>query len=270
MVTIFCGAKVLGLVVKQCRPFRRLALKTVFRLNACLNEPEHSVPQPSVPDQPAAARPVRLTDELQRLIQSFRERAVHLRDVLEVMQGRGYTMLLILLAFPFCTPLPMPGFSMPFGLVIAAIGLRLALGQRPWLPDWLLNKKLPPRFFTRLLGATHKLANWLQRLLRPRFQVIFRWWLVRHLIGMMIFISGILMMLPFPVPLSNGVPALTVLLLAAAMLEEDGYVAIAGGIMFLLALAFFAVLVWGGVEVIEALRNEFADWLWPDQSEAAP
>jgi hypothetical protein len=51
-------------------------------------------------------------------------------------------------AFPFCTPIPLPGFSLPFGLVIAIIGLRLALGQKPWLPRtcWTRNRgHLQPR-----------------------------------------------------------------------------------------------------------------------------
>ena len=57
--------------------------------------------------------PRRLSEELQRLIESFAERSVRLREVLEVMHGRGYTMLLILVTFPFCTPIPLPSFSAP-------------------------------------------------------------------------------------------------------------------------------------------------------------
>ena len=211
-----------------------------------------------------------LSQELQRLIQAFAERSVRLRDVLEVMDGRGYTMLLILLAFPFCTPVPLPGVSTPFGLVIALIGLRLALVRRPWLPEWLLNRELPPKFFSRLLGATRRMVDWMKRFVQPRWQTVLRWWLVRHLIGMMILTCGILLMLPFPVPLSNGLPALTVLLLAAAVLEEDGYVAVIGGVMFLLTLAFFGAIFWGGVEVIDWVRNWLGGFLVPDDAPSAP
>jgi hypothetical protein len=107
-------------------------------------------------------RPPRFSEDLERLIAAFAERAVRLRDVLEVMHSRGYTFLLIVLSFPFCTPIPLPGFSMPFGLAIAVIGLRLALGQKPWLPARLLDAKLPAKFFPRLLTATRRLARWLE------------------------------------------------------------------------------------------------------------
>ncbi len=99
----------------------------------------------------------RLSAELGRLIAAFAERAVCLREVLEVTHGRGFNLILILLAFSFCTPIPLPGVSTPFGLVIAFIGLRLALGQKPWLPARLLDKQLPPRFFPRFLAATRQI-----------------------------------------------------------------------------------------------------------------
>jgi hypothetical protein len=210
--------------------------------------------------------PVHLSQELEHLIKAFAERRVRLREVLDVMYGRGYTMLLILLAFPFCTPIPLPGFSMPFGLVIAFIGLRLALLQKPWLPDWLLDKELPPRFFSRVLAATRRLAHWLERFLKPRYGAVLRWRLIRHLIGVMILVCGVLMLLPFPIPLSNGFPALTVLLLAAAMLEEDGYFAMAGAVMFLLTLAFFTAIIWGGAEVMELIRDYLSGILTPDDA----
>jgi len=204
-----------------------------------------------------SARRPRFSEELGRLMAAFSERAVPLREVLEVMQNRGYTVLLILLAFPFCTPIPLPGVSMPFGLVIAFIGLRLTLGQKPWLPARLLDTQLPSKYFTRLLVATRRLVHWLEWLLKPRLGYLFHWSPARHGIGAMILVCGFLLMLPLPIPFSNGLPALTILLLASAMLEEDGYFAIAGGFSFLLALAFFAAIFWGGTEVAGWLKDHF-------------
>lgn len=198
------------------------------------------------------------------MIAAFAERAVRLRDVLEVMHSRGYTVLLILLALPFCTPIPLPGLSGPFGLVIAFIGLRLALGRKPWLPARLLDTQLPPKFFPRFLAATRRLLRWLEHFLKPRLGHLVRWSVARRVIGATICVCGLLMALPFPIPFSNGLPALTVVLLAAAMLEEDGYFAIAGAGMFLLALTFFAALLWGGAELVSFLKVAFGDFFKPD------
>lgn len=205
---------------------------------------------------PDIIRP-RLSTELQGLIDAFGERMVRLRDVLEVMQGRGYNMLLVLLAFPFCTPIPMPGVSTPFGLIIALIGLRLALGQKPWLPARLLQKRLPDRFFPRLLSATRCLTSGLEFFLKPRLIRIMRWRLTRQGMGMMIGVSGLLLLLPLPIPFSNLLPAMTVVLLAASLIEDDGCVAVLGACFFLLTLGFFAGIGWGGAESIEWLKDRF-------------
>jgi hypothetical protein len=227
--------------------------------------------EPSEDESASTPRgPRRLSEELQRLIEAFAERSVRLREVLEVMHGRGYTMLLILLAFPFCTPIPLPGFSMPFGLVIAFIGFRLALGQKPWLPARLLDTTLPPKFFPRALAATRRLVRWLEFFLKPRLSYILHWRVARHGMGVMILVCGLLLILPFPLPFSNGLPAMTVLLLAAARIEEDGYVALAGGFVFLLSLAFFAAVFWGGAEVVNLIKDTFGDIFRPDDPAPQP
>src|SRR5215210_7264423 len=95
------------------------------------------------PQQPA---PRKLSEEIGALLEGLTERSVTLREVLDVTHGRAYTLLLILLALPFCTPIPLPGFSTPFGLLIALIGARLALLQEPWLPERVLNKPLSRKF----------------------------------------------------------------------------------------------------------------------------
>lgn len=199
----------------------------------------------------------RLSAELQQLIDAFGERAISLRDVVEVMHGRGYNLLLLLLALPFCTPIPLPGVSTVFGLLIALMGLRLALGRKPWLPDRLLDQRLPDRFFPRLLSATRCVVSWLECLLKRRFTRLMGLGLVRRGLGLLIGLSGLLLLPPLPIPFSNFLPALTVVLLAAALMEDDGGVALVGAGFFVLTLAFFGVLGWGGFEGVDWLRHHF-------------
>jgi len=232
-------------------------------------ETSTSDPPPTTPATRTPARPRHFSEEIDRLIAAFAERAVRLRDVLEVMHSRGYTVLLMLLALPFCTPIPLPGLSGPFGLVIAFISLRLALGRKPWLPARLLDTQLPPKFFPRFLAATQRLLRWLERFLKPRLGHLVRWPVARRFIGATVCVCGLLMTLPVPIPFSNGLPALAVVLFAAAMLEEDGYFAIAGAGMFLLALAFFAAILWGGAELVDFLKEAFGNVFKPDDAPAA-
>jgi hypothetical protein len=199
--------------------------------------------------------PPRLSDELARLIATFAERRVTLREVMAVLHGRGPTLLLILLALPFCTPVPLPGLSTPFGLVIAVLGFRLALRQTPWLPARLLDTALPPRFFAGLLSSGRWIIRRLEWGLRPRLVALVDEGLLHHLHGLVIFVCGLLLLLPLPIPFTNALPALVVVLTSAALMERDGYCAVAALALFALTLCFFGVLVWGGAEAIGSMRE---------------
>jgi hypothetical protein len=211
------------------------------------------MPAPHTPSNTSA--PLRLSEEIGQLVATFAERPVRLQEIVEVTQGRGYTLLLILLAMPFCTPIPLPGLSMPFGLVVALIGFRLALREKPWLPARLLATELPQTFFPRFLAATRQLVRGLEWFLRPRWVFLLDTGVLHHVYGAMILCCGLLLVLPLPLPFSNGLPALTVVLLAAAMLERDGYCVLAGLAMFALTAAYFGALLLGGAAVTEWLQE---------------
>jgi hypothetical protein len=60
--------------------------------------------------------------------------------------------------------------------------------------------------------------------------------------------SGLLLTAPLPLPFSNTLPAYGVLLLAMGSLERDGYAVLAGYVMVLLTLGYFATVgVLGGL-----------------------
>lgn len=112
------------------------------------------------------------SQELRELAGRFSERPARLGEILNETRGRGFNLLLVFIALPFLTPIPLPGFSIPFGLVVAVIGARMALGQKPWLPRKLLTHELPPRFLSKLLKAASRVVKWLEFFLRPRLALM--------------------------------------------------------------------------------------------------
>jgi hypothetical protein len=222
-----------------------------------------SIPSNSEPPPPdnasvvpaATTTPGRLSEEITFLIATFADRPVRLQDIIRVLHGRAWIMLLLVLSLPFCTPIPLPGVSTPFGFVIALIGFRLSLRQRPWLPKMVLNRQIPAGFFPRVLSAARKVVKLLELFLRPRLTWLLDTGVLHHLYGAMIMVAGILLLLPLPVPLSNTLPAWTVVFLAGGMLERDGGSVIAGLVMFLVMLAFFGVLAFGGAGAVHWLTE---------------
>ena len=207
-----------------------------------------------VPAHPA--RPRKLSTELAMILREFEVENVTLREVLGLLHGRGYLLLVMFISLPFCTPIPLPGISTPLGLIIAIIGVRLALGAKPWLPAKLLNMRLSPAVFAKVFAFTQKIILWFERLLRPRML-----WLTAspgllQLHAIPIVICALLLLLPLPVPFSNTFPAWSIMLISGGLLERDGKFIIAGYVAALLAIAFFVCIAIFGVEAFDFL------WQW--------
>jgi hypothetical protein len=195
------------------------------------------------------------SQELHDLAQQFAGRPACLSGILAATEGRGFNLLLLLIGLLLLTALPLPGFSTVFGFVVLLIGARQALGRKPWLPKRILQRELPARLIARVLGAASRIVRWLEVLLRPRLDFLHEQLICRRIAGTLITLSGVLLLLPLPIPLTNTLPALTVVLLAAGAMERDGLFFLAGCATFVLTLAFFGLLAFGGAHLLDDLGH---------------
>ncbi|MBL9201719.1 MAG: exopolysaccharide biosynthesis protein [Opitutaceae bacterium] len=220
--------------------------------------PDPKSPPPAVGASVIAAadptQPRRLSEELALILREFEVEQVTLREVIGLMHGRGYLLFVMLISLPFCTPIPLPGLSTPLGLVIGIIGVRLALGQKPWLPARLLDLRLPPAVFKKVFAVTQRIILWFERLLRPRLLWLTATPMLRQLHAIPIVICAALLLLPLPIPFSNTVPAWSIMLISGGLLERDGGFILAGHVAALFAIAFFTVIGVFGTEAVS--------WLW--------
>jgi len=196
---------------------------------------------------------------MKRLAAEFSERPLGFDELVAFTQGRAYDILLIFLSLPFLTPVPLPFLSTAFGSIMALIGARLAFGQRPWLPQRLLQRKVEGHHLARILAAASHVLGWMEFFLRPRLGFVHTTWIFQRLTGALIALSGGFLMLPLPIPFSNILPAATVLLLAAGALERDGIFFFAGCLLFAVNVAFFGALAVGGVEGVSWIL-EWSGW----------
>lgn len=214
-------------------------------------------PRAGVPEKAVAAsspRPV-FSQDLRNLTHRFAGRPVSVGELLAATKGRGSSLLLLLIALPFVSPLPLPGFSIPFGAAVAVVGARLALNRRLWLPARLLHKELPPRFLERVLRTTSHIVRAVEFFLRSRLVFVNDSFVFQRMAGFLITVSGFYMALPFPLPFSNSLPAWTVLLLAAGSLGRDGLFFILGCVSFIVSTAFFVAVAFGGAEAWQWLNH---------------
>jgi hypothetical protein len=117
---------------------------------------------------------------------------------------------------------------MPFGIVICLIGTSLAIGREPWLPQFIMHRRLSTTRSAQLLTGAIKVARQLEKFVRPRLAFLHAGPGMLRLIGLGIVIASLGLMLPLPIPFSNSIPAWAVVLLAIGMMEKDGLCVLLG------------------------------------------
>jgi hypothetical protein len=166
-----------------------------------------------------------LSQELARLVeQAPADQPLTFNRLLKDTGGRGLFLVVILLSLPFITPIPLPGLGMVFGLVIGVLAVRLALGLAPSLPKPLGERPLDGGFSRKVVSGSVKILGVIEKLAKPRRSAWLAWPAVRFANAALLALMAFLLMLPFPPfpPFTNSLPAYSIILLAASMMEEDG------------------------------------------------
>jgi hypothetical protein len=183
-----------------------------------------------------------------------------LNRLLERTEGRGFYLVIILLALPFVVPVSIPGVSTLLGLTTACLALRLALGLPPRLPRFLGEREISLRFQKKVLGASIRILHFIEKLVKPRRTPWMHHPVVRSANAVLMAFMALLLALPFPPlpPFTNALPSYAIILLAASMMEEDGvtiwfaYAVMLGTIIYLVAivgaLQVGLVKVWNWLE----------------------
>jgi hypothetical protein len=194
----------------------------------------------------------KLSTELDRtFLQSDRTDPVKLRDLFELAGERTFGFLFVLLSLPSALPVPAPGYSVPFGILLFFLAAQLLIGSKqPWLPEKWLD-----RDFDRatIQGFLTKGMPWLQRVeifSRPRLAVICTSRIGRTVLGLAIVLLSISMMIP--IPGTNTVPAIGIFAIGFGLLDDDGFVASIGLTIGAIGLTLTSLILRFGYEAVSA------------------
>jgi len=158
-------------------------------------------------------------------------------DVEHILAGKGFATLILILALPFVQPIPTPGLSVPFGVAIILLGLRLTVGSSAGLPAFVRRREINSELVKKLIVAARAVFARVERLFRRR---LLRLLLppFRNVAGVSIMLCGLAMCLPLPpvVLFSNSLPAIGAILICLGIIERDG--------LFVLVGHMFAIATW--------------------------
>ncbi|QLE51173.1 exopolysaccharide biosynthesis protein [Nostoc sp. C057] len=201
----------------------------------------------------------KLSNELQRyFFEEERPAKVTLAEILLLAQERIFGFLLVILSLPSALPVPAPGYSTPFGILIFLLAIQLIAGAKtPWLPKRMMNY---PIQLTTVQGFLKAGIPWLKRIeaiARPRLSYICTTLPGRVTIGIAIALMAISMMIP--IPGTNTLPAMGIFVTSFGLSEDDGAISLGGLVMCVmgavLTTSILLALIWGGSSLLDIIKT---------------
>lgn len=161
--------------------------------------------------------------------------------IIEQLHERSFGIVMLLIALMGLVP----GISPLVGLMLAIPAIQMMLGRgEPVLPRRLAARRLSKARLARILARLTPVLRRLERLVRPRWSTPFE--ATKRVVGFVMLLLGATLLAP--VPFSHIIPALVIMLLAFAFLEQDGMLLCIALGAAVISLAITAAAIWGAVE----------------------
>lgn len=194
----------------------------------------------------------RLSTELNRyFFEEVSTPKVSLKEVLDLAGERTFGFLFVLLALPSALPIPAPGYSVPFGIVIFLLAVQLIAGRtRPWVPEGWKTRQFDLATVQKIIGAGIPWLRRLEAIARPRMTTVCTSLPGRTVIGIAIALMAISMMMP--IPLTNTLPAIGIFVTGFGLLDDDGVISLGGLVLCVMGGILTTLILLFGYEAVKA------------------
>ncbi|NJL47071.1 MAG: exopolysaccharide biosynthesis protein [Leptolyngbyaceae cyanobacterium SM2_5_2] len=190
--------------------------------------------------------------EIKTLLERLAEQPLTLADILTETSERGFSLVIGLLVLPFLFPMP-PGFTTILGSACLLLSLQMMIGRRtPWLPRRVAEFKFPTVLTMQVLSNLKRVTRLTERFVRPRLSTVTESPYIWQINGAIL--AWLTLLLMSPIPMTNPVPTIGILLVAIATLEADGLMMCLGYGFAALTTALFGLIgyaLWRSPEVIQ-------------------
>ena len=200
---------------------------------------------------------------LENLAKEHKRNKISIGEIKNALHERGFGILFLVFSLPLIVPLPVPtgmGTALSIPLVYFSFQFMMNVDS-PWLPKWLLDKEFRISTFRRIIEKTVPYLKFVEKLLKRRVLSISNSRRAEIFIGIFILLLQIPVALPFP--LSNVLPAISIVIISLGMLEKDGLMILIGliaGLFAWIVLFFIAYAVYAGAnEAMKYVPEDYRD-----------
>ena len=199
-------------------------------------------------------RKIITTQVIEDVVNNSSSDRIPIHDLVEAMHAVGFGLVMMIFSFAIIIPLP-PPFPSVIAVPLVVFSLQMIMGYSyPKLPKKFSNLSVKRSVLAMLVQKSSPLIRKFERFLRPRLQFVTSQ-IGERIIGVfaLTFASFILL----PIPLSNFIPGLGILVISFGLLGKDGLVVIIGTAIGLIGIAISVAAVFLGVEALQYLKDWF-------------
>ena len=187
----------------------------------------------------------KLSLELEELVEAANPDGIKVGELLDTLSQRGFGLLFVALALPSALPIPAGGYTIPFALLIILVALQMIIGRSsPILPHRVRNRDIGSKLITFIQKRGIPFLRQIERLSKPRLENLVERGFFRFLVGIVILLVALVMLIP--IPGTNTIFALAILLIGFGLMNKDGLFILGGGLLGLTAAAVVIALLIAG------------------------
>lgn len=193
----------------------------------------------------------RLSTELNRyFFEEVSKPQVSLKEILTLAGERTFGFLFVVLALPSALPIPAPGYSTPFGIVMFLLAVQLIAGRtRLWMPEGWNHKQFDLVSVQKIVKAGTPWLRRLEAVSRPRLTPVCTSLVGRTMLGIAIALMSISMMIP--IPGTNTLPAMGIFVTGFGLLDDDGIISLGGLVLCVLGGTLTTLILMFGYEAVK-------------------
>ncbi len=195
------------------------------------------------------------TQVIEDVVNNSSSDRIPIRDLVNAMDSLGFGLAVMIFAFGIIIPLP-PPFPSIISIPLVIFSLQMILGYAaPKLPKRFSDLSVKRSVLAMLVQKSSPYIRKVEGVLRPRLSFMFLP-LAERVIGIFIFIFASFILLPMP--LSNFIPGLGILIISFGLIGKDGLVIIFGMIIGVIGISISITTILLGVEAFRYIKNLFS------------
>lgn len=196
---------------------------------------------------------INIKESLKKL-QKINSKQVSIRNIIDILDEKAAQIIIIILCAPTALPIPaLPVLTQILSSIVIITLLQLFIGKKSiWLPKKLNNKKVNSETIHKSVGKLIHYHEKIEGIIKPRIKILSSAIFNKIIFLFCIFLS---MVVALPIPFSNTVPSMAIIVIMLGIIEKDGILILLGILLAIIGVTTLFLGYFYGINAISDITT---------------